>query len=312
MFKATIAFALLSLPLAGTACTATDLVEDELAGDLPSDGEAGKADGADTFTYFSITRDFRKCASPMCGGYWVKRVNKGDTVCHNGHKEASCYMAELDDAALGLGEAELGAFHAAIENGGAVVRGDIVKRTFAGVGTFGAFVPTEAWKSGAASGAPDGVWVRVEQSGVRCIAAPCEDKNELKLNSTRSAMIADLDFEPSGATDEEIGTAFDALTTEGGGLIVVGDRYIVSEDGRTGRARTVTQFFTKIVPGATEGACYVGGCSSQVCSDQEGVITTCEWREEYACYQTATCERQADGACGWTQTDELAACLAAN
>jgi len=26
------------------------------------------------------------------------------------------------------------------------------------------------------------------------------------------------------------------------------------------------------------------------------MMTTCEWRDEYACYQTATCERQPDGA----------------
>jgi hypothetical protein len=54
--------------------------------------------------------------------------------------------------------------------------------------------------------------------------------------------------------------------------------------------------------------CQVGGCSGQICADHS-VITTCEWRDAYACYWSATCERQADGACGWTQTDELAACL---
>jgi hypothetical protein len=56
-------------------------------------------------------------------------------------------------------------------------------------------------------------------------------------------------------------------------------------------------------------ACYVGGCSSQLCSDQPDMASTCEYREEYACYQTATCERQSTGECGWTQTQELNACL---
>lgn len=59
------------------------------------------------------------------------------------------------------------------------------------------------------------------------------------------------------------------------------------------------------------GGCYVGGCSGQICSDRDDVVSTCEWREEYACYQRARCERQADGQCGWTQTDELRQCLAA-
>ena len=60
----------------------------------------------------------------------------------------------------------------------------------------------------------------------------------------------------------------------------------------------------------SDGQCFVGGCSGQICSDQEGVISTCEWRPEYACYHDAKCEVQTDGNCGWTQTTELQACLA--
>ena len=58
------------------------------------------------------------------------------------------------------------------------------------------------------------------------------------------------------------------------------------------------------------GACYVGGCSAQICSDQPDAVSTCEYRPEYACYKTATCERQRTGKCGWTETVELKACLA--
>lgn len=64
--------------------------------------------------------------------------------------------------------------------------------------------------------------------------------------------------------------------------------------------------------GATDAGpapCHRGGCSGQLCSDQEGLGSTCEWREEYACYQAATCERQGDGACGFTPSPELSACL---
>jgi len=40
------------------------------------------------------------------------------------------------------------------------------------------------------------------------------------------------------------------------------------------------------------------------------MVTTCEMKPEYACYQNATCERQGDGKCGWTQTPDLTKCLA--
>lgn len=56
--------------------------------------------------------------------------------------------------------------------------------------------------------------------------------------------------------------------------------------------------------------CYVGGCSSQICSDKPDVASTCIYREVYACYQGAACERQSDGQCGWTQTPALKACVA--
>lgn len=56
--------------------------------------------------------------------------------------------------------------------------------------------------------------------------------------------------------------------------------------------------------------CVVGGCSGQVCGEEgSGLVTTCEYREEYACYKKATCERQATGQCGWTMTDTLRQCL---
>jgi eight-cysteine-cluster-containing protein len=59
------------------------------------------------------------------------------------------------------------------------------------------------------------------------------------------------------------------------------------------------------------GSCIVGGCSGQLCIDEsEGeMVTTCEYREAYACYKTAACTRQSSGHCGWTSTPELKACL---
>jgi len=57
--------------------------------------------------------------------------------------------------------------------------------------------------------------------------------------------------------------------------------------------------------------CAIGGCSGQICAAQP-MFSSCEWRPEYACFSNATCERQRDGACGWTPTLELRACLVAN
>jgi hypothetical protein len=62
----------------------------------------------------------------------------------------------------------------------------------------------------------------------------------------------------------------------------------------------------------TDTACFVGGCAAEVCSDRDDVVTPCIWHDAFVCYRAARCERQSDGACGWTQTSELAACLASH
>jgi hypothetical protein len=56
--------------------------------------------------------------------------------------------------------------------------------------------------------------------------------------------------------------------------------------------------------------CVRGGCSGEFCVPAgSDIASICIWLEEYICYQDATCEPQADGQCGWTQTEELRACL---
>lgn len=59
--------------------------------------------------------------------------------------------------------------------------------------------------------------------------------------------------------------------------------------------------------------CVTSGCSGTFCVEPGNeVITTCEWREEYACYkQHGTCERDANNQCGWRPSQALEDCIAA-
>jgi hypothetical protein len=59
-------------------------------------------------------------------------------------------------------------------------------------------------------------------------------------------------------------------------------------------------------------ACVKGGCGSQLCVEEgEQVASTCEWTEEYGCYQQyGTCEKLLkSGKCGWRETKKLRECL---
>jgi hypothetical protein len=60
---------------------------------------------------------------------------------------------------------------------------------------------------------------------------------------------------------------------------------------------------------APASTCKKTGCSGELCSDQD-VASGCLWTAAFACYQTATCERQASGQCGFTETPQLTQCLA--
>ena len=71
---------------------------------------------------------------------------------------------------------------------------------------------------------------------------------------------------------------------------------------------TPTDSSTSGITSSSQG-CYVGGCSGQICSEDKSAMSTCEYKEEYACYKASRCERQASGECGWTQTPEFSICL---
>ena len=86
-------------------------------------------------------------------------------------------------------------------------------------------------------------------------------------------------------------------------------------DGRTFTNDTQAVQMPPPQTGIVANGCAVSGCSMQLCISAEeaaagGGVSTCEFRPEYACYREASCEIQANGKCGWTETETLKQCLA--
>jgi len=55
--------------------------------------------------------------------------------------------------------------------------------------------------------------------------------------------------------------------------------------------------------------CAKAGCSGQLCvkaSEAKTIVTTCEWKDEYACYQSGKCGC-VEGKCDWNE--EVNTCL---
>ena len=305
-----ILFALVcTLPM--TACLDSGST-DELDQDDATAGDASKADQpGGTYTYYYVSKDPRQCfvAAPNCGGYYFRLANATKTTCLDGKKADKCYASDVDMSKLGLAEAGTQKVTDGIYAGEVLMRATIGSKKYTGIGagTYAKVNAKEAWLPQGPNPV-EGPLMKIEDSGVRCITFPCPSFKELKLNSAVTATIADVQWDRSGASDRLIGTALDKMHTDG--LIVSGYRSTVTGPAGEGKARSVTQLWFKATNEVAQAECFVGGCSGQVCSEDEGVITTCEFRPEYACYHTATCEVQSDGKCGWTASAELSACLA--
>jgi len=257
---------------------------------------------ASTSSFYTIRRDLRRCASPMCGGYFIKLVNQTRTRCHNSRFMNECYVASIE----WNGQTEP-------QNDRALVRGSLSTLPDHR-GRFGVVRAREVWLP-AGNNQASGTYFRVRDRGVRCIAAPCETHHEAKLNTTASRNIAGVDLSGSGATDRAESEATTAMTSPEGVLIA---GVLTRVTGPAGRSQMLkaTQFYLRAKSGGGSSdnqnkPCFKTGCSRQVCSDEE-VVTTCEYRPEYDCYKTAKCERQANGKCGFTDTPELRRCLRRN
>jgi Kazal-type serine protease inhibitor domain len=216
---------LLSVTFAGAACTAqtddaTD--EDEVAVD---EAEAAVSGAPSNFGYFQITRpDFRKCAKPLCGGFFVKRVNDATTLCADGTRQADCYVSSIELNGVGLSQREEAEFRTALESGKGLIKARTYKKKWNGH-SLGVLKGNEAWL-GATGSAADGTFYRTADNGIRCITAPCPSTTAYKLNAGASesynVIAVHLENTANPADDVALNAAQNALGTTEGILIAGG------------------------------------------------------------------------------------------
>jgi hypothetical protein len=157
------AFGLAPLLLAGVACAPGTSVPgvDDVEQEDDSLGTAQRS-------YVTVRRDFRKCAWPMCGGWWVQDVNRKNP------KEA--YVVELDFSEAGFDEATIGQATGGAELGEVVLWGKLADLADWDDPAMKIFRAKRAWRGmpGQGSVVSQTFWATAAiDPPIQCFTAPC-------------------------------------------------------------------------------------------------------------------------------------------
>ena len=272
-------------------CSVLALSACATGGDEDEDGvETSQTDKADTVnstsTYWAARVDTRKCIAPVCGGYWVHRLNKATTKCSDGVTRSECYVWQYDISGLGLTDAEQ-----AVVTPEFLFRGDLSATDINGYHV-GMLKVSEVWQPASGGTVPSGIFYRVDPNNIRCITTPCPAQyHEAKLDSTVSSTLV-------GFT----GPFADKLATRGDSVLAAGTNYSYS----SGKKLKATQFYTRYlhqVPAdqacTTNADCVLTHYPTDVTSSDDCYCAKCarsainvDYFDQYADDWHASCDSQ--------------------
>ena len=254
------------LPLATLVGCAAETTNDPQVADSAEDLTGRSNNG-----YFVVThRDLRRCVSPICGGYFVKRVNQAKTVCVDGSLQDECYVSDITFGGVGLSAREESELRDAVVSGKALVKARLYKHTFNG-STLATLKATEGWL-GATGSAATGTIYRGADNGIRCIKAPCPSITAYGLNGADSHNVIDvrLDSTATPADADVLASAETALSTKDGILFAGGIALPKCVVGSAcGPIAIATEFYVRVThtEGKSCGGRGMGTCGgSQYCS----------------------------------------------
>ncbi len=182
---------------------------------------------------YVVTPDYRKCAFPACGGWFLTPVNQ---LSHQLEDEATAYENSLVAAArsiyvshinyrrLGLNDEQIRELEERMHGEQVLLRGVLNASTIAPQH------PTHlrtlnvsgAWVSANKVDA-FGPFLRISSTGIVCITTPCPYYKAEILNTSFSTIFHDLNLEKAQLDREQTGRAWQAIASEG--LVITGITY---------------------------------------------------------------------------------------
>lgn len=195
--------------------------------------------------YYVVTGiDPRMCPSPVCGGVFVKLVNRRLTPCADGTLAEQCHAPLLDWSALGLSEEETFAVEDDFRRERLLARGEL-RLVETPYGPLATLVAMDAWR-GETGNAATKRFYGLRPSGIVCITAPCPSLIASRLNQRGRHLVHEVDLASSGATPQQVEAGYVALF-QGAGLLVAGDRVRVTGPAGRGTKIVAQEFYTQVV-----------------------------------------------------------------
>jgi hypothetical protein len=192
-------------------------------------------------TFYIVTRpDTRRCAYPMCGGWFSQRVNQRLTRCADGTMQSECRVLEFDYGALGLSAADQAKLVGLVQQGKALLLGEIKKTAPIAGKTYDKLVVKEAWEARALR-TPTGIFARARQLPLACAACPSVSYE--RLNSSAAAVrLHRLVFDPAIFSPALASELEGVLWKTGAGLLTAGQRASSGTDQILNVSEAYTRF----------------------------------------------------------------------
>lgn len=198
-------------------------------------------------TTYSVKPDYRKCAFPVCGGWYLTPVNQYSLQLENDDEAYqnslllpnTIYVSAINYRALGLTPLQVKELEISLRSGQGLLAGTISGPVISPAATK-TLNAQSAWTSPTKND-PVGTYLKVTSSGIVCITTPCPYFNAQLINSTYATNFHELTFEKAELDREQEARAWQAVSS--GGLVLTGVRYVSQGQVGTGTGISATKVF---------------------------------------------------------------------
>ncbi|MBL8914434.1 MAG: hypothetical protein JNM17_27255 [Archangium sp.] len=249
-------------------CGVSEAQLDETAGDVTSEeGELGTS----SRTYVVARRDYRKCAFPMCSGWFIHDVNRAEL--------REVYVPRFDFSASNLHTDEQQQLVKSAPDNEVVLYGKlgVLKNGYRD------FMVTTAWRGMPGVKFTEGsdTFFRVAQVNIQCFAAPCATMQTTRLHSTSKTYFHDLSVERASMPNVDQNWMTFRITDKDA---LVAGKFVDGAQVGAGREKVLdaAQVFVKL-PDMTQSC---GRTSAPLCSPSK--VNTFV-RDENRCVMPAGC-----------------------